>query len=166
MLLFAQFASVASAQDRPPKGKIGMYVIVDTTRAAPGRVTRQVDVEESANDVRKRAKGLDWIKLADRAEDAAMVLTITDRRKDSSKGYVLGYILEAGEYRSTAEFSFEGGTELTGGLRTLGSDSRTNTDGRRTISWDDLAKQFAKSLDGFAKANYDRILRQREQRQR
>ena len=141
-----------------------MFVAADAGRALPGRAVRQVDVDESANELRKRAKGLDWFQLADRAEDADLVITITGRRQDPNKGYVLSYILEAGEYRLEDEFAFAGGTEITGGTRALGSDGRTNYEGRRTLSWDELSKQFAKSLEGFARANYDRMLRQREQR--
>ena len=121
-------------------------------------------MDESANELRKRAKGLDWFQLADRAEDADLVITITGRRQDPDKGYLLSYILEAGEYMVEDEFAAAGGTEITGGTRALGSDGRTNYEGRRTLSWDELSKQFAKSLEGFARANYDRMLRQREQR--
>jgi len=128
-------------------------------------VARQVDVDESARELRKRAKGLDWFQLADRPEDADLIVTVTSRRKDANKGFVLSYILEAGEHKLQDEFSFEGASEITGGSRALGSDGRTNYDGRRALSWDELAKQFARSLEGFAKANYDRMLRQRDQRQ-
>jgi hypothetical protein len=166
VLPFAQSASVTvSAQDRPPKGKIRVFVATDTERAARGHVTRQVDVEESANELRKRAKSLDWVQLSDRREAADLIVTVTERRKDPAKGFLLAYILEAGEYKVEGEFTSEGGTEITGGTRALGSDGRTNYEGRRAISWDELAKQFAKSLEGFAKANYDRILTQRERRQ-
>src|SRR5262249_33121359 len=118
VLLFAQSAAVGRAQDRPAHGKIGMFVTADPTRAAPGTPTGQVEVEETASEVRKRAKGLDWIGIVDRRADADLLITVTGRRKDPSQGYVLSYILEAGEYTSTAEFSFEGGTEIgTGGIR-------------------------------------------------
>ena len=162
VLPFANSAhAMMTVQDRPANGKLGLYISVDTSRASPGQVTRQVDAEESASALRKRAKGSNWIGLTDRPADADIRLTLTGRRKDPNQGYVLSYILEAGDYKSAAEFSFEGGTEITGGVRTLGSDGRTNNDGRRLLSWDELARQFAKSLDGFAKANYDRILRHR-----
>jgi hypothetical protein len=155
----------ASAQDRPTRGRIQVFVTANTERAVAGGAVRQVDVDESANDVRKRAKGLDWFQLADRPENADLVITITGRRKDPNKGFVLNYILEAGDYKVEDEFTFEGGTELTGGIRTLGSDGRTSHEGRRPQSWDEVARQFTRSLEGFAKANYDRILRQRERRQ-
>jgi hypothetical protein len=155
---------IATAADAPPKGRIRVFVAADAERAAPGRAVRQVDVDESAKELRKRAKGLDLFQLADRAEDADLVVTVTGRRQDPSKGYVLSYILEAGEYKVEDEFAFAGGTEITGGTRALGSDGRTNYEGRRTLSWDELSKQFAKSLEAFARANYDRMLRQREQR--
>jgi hypothetical protein len=71
-------------------------------------------------------------------------------------------ILEAGDYKMEDEFVYEGGTQITGGIRTLESDSRASVEGRRPLSWEELARQFAKSLEGFAKANYDRILRRRE----
>jgi hypothetical protein len=155
----------ANAQDGPSKGRIRVFVASDTERAVHGHEVRQVDVEESAKELRKRAKGLDWFQLADRPEDADLVVTVTGRRKDANKGYVLSYILEAGEYKVEDEFAFAGGTEISGGTRALGSDGRTNYDGRRVLSWDELAKQFARSLEAFARANYDRLLRQREQRQ-
>ena len=41
---------------------------------------------------------------------------------------------------------------------------RSRLSGRWTFSWDELSKQFAKVLEAFARANYDRMLRQREQR--
>jgi len=162
--LAARAGVIATAGDAPPKGRIRLFVAADAERAPNGRAVRQVDVDESANELRKRAKGLDWFQLADRAEDADLVVTITGRRQDPDKGYLLSYILEAGEYRVEDEFAAAGGTEITGGTRALGSDGRTNYEGRRTLSWDELSKQFAKSLEGFARANYDRMLRQREQR--
>jgi hypothetical protein len=61
-------------------------------------------------------------------------------------------------------FAFAGEAEITGGTRTLGSDARTNYEGRRPFSWAELSNQFAKSAEGFARANYDRMFRQREQR--
>ena len=152
----------ASAQDRPPKGKIRLFVAANTERAVPGQVSRQVDVDESANELRKRAKGLDWVQLVDRQDDADLVVTLTGRRKDPNRGYVLSYILEAGAHKVEDEFASEGGTEITGGTRALGSDGRTNHEGRQSRSWEELAKQFARSVESFAKANYDRILRQRE----
>jgi hypothetical protein len=155
---------IATAGDAPPKGRIRVFVVADAERAAPGRAVRQVDVDDFAKELRKRAKGLDWFQLADRAEDADLVVTVTGRRQDPNKGYVLSYILEAGEYKVEDEFAVAGGTEITGGTRALGSDGRTNYEGRRTLSWDELSKQFAKSLEAFARANHDRILRQREQR--
>ena len=163
ILPFAQPSSVtASAQDRPPKGKIRLFVAADTGRAATGQVSRQVDVDESANELRKRAKGLDWVQLVNRQDDADLVVTLTGRRKDPNRGFVLSYILEAGAHKVEDEFASEGGTEITGGTRALGSDGRTNYEGRQSRSWEELAKQFAKSVESFAKANYDRILRQRE----
>jgi len=163
ILPFAQPSSVtASAQDRPPKGKIRLFVAADTGRAATGQVSRQVDVDESANELRKRAKGLDWVQLVDRQDDADLVVTLTGRRKDPNRGFVLSYILEAGAHKVEDEFASEGGTEITGGTRALGSDGRTNYEGRQSRSWEELARQFARSLESFAKANYDRILRQRE----
>lgn len=156
----------AAAQDGPPRGRIRVFVAADAERAVPGgEVRRQVDVDESAKELRKRVKALPWFQLADRAEDADLVVTVTGRRKDANKGYVLSYILEAGEYKAEDEFAFAGGVEITGGTRALGSDGRTNYEGRRALSWEELAKAFAKSLEGFARANYDRMLRQREQRQ-
>jgi len=157
-------AIIATAGDAPPKGRIRVFVGADAARAAHGRAVRQVDVDESAKELRKRAKGLDVFQLADRAEEADLVVTLTGRREDPNKGYVLSYILEAGEYKVEDEFAFAGRTEITGGTRALGSDGRTNYEGRRTLSWDELSKQFAKSLEAFARANYDRMVRQREQR--
>ena len=163
ILPLAQPAFVtASAQDRPARGKIRLFVAANTERAVPGQVTRQVDVDESANELRKRAKGLDWVQPVDRLDDADLVVTLTGRRKDPNRGFVLSYILEAGTYKVEDEFASEGGTEVTGGTRALGSDGRTNYEGRQSRSWEDLARQFAKSVESFAKANYDRILRQRE----
>jgi hypothetical protein len=165
LLAFTQPASVsASAQDKPLKGRIRLYVAANTERAAAGQVSRQVDVDESANEVRKRAKGLDWVQLVDRPEDADLVVTLTGRRKDPNRGFVLSYVLESGEHKMEGDFASEGGTEITGGTRALGSDGRTNYEGRQSRSWEELAKQFARSLENFAKANYDRILRGREPR--
>ena len=153
----------ANAKDGPPKGRIRIFVAADTT-GVPGQASRQSDVDESVKEVGKRVRALNWLQLADRPEDADVIVTVVSRRKDSNKGLVLSYILQAGEHRVEDEFAFQGGTEITGGTRTLSSDGRTNYEGRRALSWDELAKQFAESLEGFAKANYDRILRQREQR--
>ena len=147
-------------QDRPPKGKIRVAVVANLERAAPGRVTTLADAEDSAAALRKRVKGREWLELADRPEQADLIVTITGRRNDSDKGFVLGYILEAGTYSVAGEYSFAGGIEITGGARALGSDGRTANEGRRVLSWDEQAKEFAGSLEGFAKANYDRILSQ------
>ena len=155
---------IATAEDGPSQGRIRVFVAADAERAAHGRAVRQVDVDESAKELRKRAKGLDLFQLADRAGDADLVVTVTGRRQDPNKGYVLSYILEAGEYKVEDEFAFASGTEITGGTRALGSDGRTNYEGRGALSYDELYKQFAKSLEAFAMANYDRMLRQREQR--
>jgi hypothetical protein len=163
MLPCAQSASLdASTQDRPPRGRIRLLVVADTEHASPGYVTRQVDVEESANELRKRVKGSEWTQPAKSVDDADLTVTVTGRRKDPNKGFVLSYILEAGQFRKEDEFAYQGETEITGGTRALGSDGRTNYDGRRPLTWDELARQFARSLEGFARANYDRILRQRE----
>ena len=165
LLAFAQPASVtASAQDRLPRGRIRLLVAANTERAVPGHVSRQVEVDESAREVQKRAKGLDWVQLVDRLEDADLIVTVTGRRKDPNRGFVLSYILEAGEHKMEGEFASEGGTEVTGGTRALGSDGRTNYEGRQPRSWEELARQFARSLESFAKANYDRILRERDRR--
>ena len=165
MLPFAQPAAVtARAQDRPLKGRVRLLVAANTERAVAGHVSRQVDVDETARELQKRAKGLDWLQLVDRQEDADLIVTVTSRRKDPNKGFVLDYILEAGEHKVEGEFASEGGTEITGGARARGSDGRTNYEGRQPRSWEELAKQFARSLESFAKANYDRILRERERR--
>ena len=126
---------MATAEDGPPEGRIRVFVAADAERAAHGRAVRQVDVDDFAKELRKRAKGLGWLQLADRAEDADLVVTVTGRRQDPDKGYVLSYILEAGEYKVEDEFAVAGGTEITGGTRALGSDGRTNYEGRRTLSW-------------------------------
>jgi hypothetical protein len=162
ILLCVQTSIAARAQDKPSKGKIRLLVAADTARATPGRSFRQVDVEESASELRKRARGLQWVELANRLADADVIVTVTGRYKDPNRGFVLSYILEAGEYRVEDEFAYQGGTDMTGGIRTLESDGRASVEGRRPLSWDELAKQFAKSLEGFAKGNYDRILRRRD----
>lgn len=162
VLPLAQPAGAADAQDGPSKGRIRVLVAADAEQAASGHVASQADVEESAKELRKRVKALDWLQLVDRREDAELTVTVTGRRKDPDKGFVLSYLLAAGEYKLESEFTFEGGTQITGGTRALGSDGRTNYDGRRTLSWDELTKQFAKWLEGFVKANYDRIRRERE----
>jgi len=162
ILLWAHVTFTADAQDRPPKGTIRLFVAADPARANPNRPSKQADVEESASDLRKRVKGLRWIELANRLGDADVIVTVTGRYKDPNRGFVLSYILEAGEYKVEDEFAYEGGTQVTGGIRTLESDGRASVEGRRPLSWDELANQFAKSLEGFAKGNYDRILRRRE----
>jgi hypothetical protein len=137
MLPLAQPASVtASAQDRPPKGKIRLFVAANTERAVPGQVSRQVDVDESANELRKRAKGLDWVQLVDRQDDADLVVTLTGRRKDPNRGFVLSYILEAGAHK-VEEFASEGGTEIT----VAPGAGRWPDQLRRTAprSWEELA---------------------------
>jgi hypothetical protein len=96
----------AAGEDGPSREKIRVFVAADADRAAPGRAVRQVDVDESANELRKRAKSLDLFQLADRAEEADLVVTVTGRREDPNKGYVLSYILEAGEYKVEDEFAF------------------------------------------------------------
>jgi hypothetical protein len=113
-----------------------LFVAANTERAVPGQVSRQVDVDESANELRKRAKGLDWVQVVDRLDDADLVVTLTGRRKDPNRGFVLSYILEAGAHKVEDEFASAGGTEITGGTRALGSDGRTNYEGRQSRSWE------------------------------
>jgi hypothetical protein len=80
MLPCAQSASLdASTQDRPPRGRIRVLVVADTEHASPGYVTRQVDVEESANELRKRVKGLEWTQPAKSVDDADLTVTVTGR---------------------------------------------------------------------------------------
>jgi hypothetical protein len=63
LLAFAEPTSVsASVQDRPSKGRIRRFVAANTERAAAGQVSRQVDVDESARELQKRAKGLDGVQ--------------------------------------------------------------------------------------------------------
>lgn len=138
-----------------------MLVTVDAERSPDGQAVKLVDLEESATALRRAIKGRDWVTIAAPDVNADMVVTLTGRRKDPSKGFVLSYVLQSGDYKSQGEYSYEGGTELMGGTRALGSDGRAPYEGRRPQSWDDQAKQFAQSLEAFAKANYERILRQR-----
>ena len=135
-------------------------MVANVERAAPGRVTTLADAEDSAAALRKRIKGRGWLEPADHPERADLLVTITGRRNDSDKGFVLSYILEAGTYSVAGEYSFAGGIEITGGARALGSDGRTSNEGRRVLSWDEQAREFAGSLEGCAKANYERILSQ------
>jgi hypothetical protein len=101
------------------------------------------------------------VTLAASGDAADVIVTLMDRRKETSRGFVLAYHLRAGAYTTNGEYSYEGGTDLTGGIRTLSSDGRTSSEGRRPRSWNEHAKQFAQSLEAFAKANYERIIRQR-----
>jgi hypothetical protein len=149
--------TMAVAQRLPPSGPISILVAVDTG----GQSARLSELEDSANALRRAIRGHDWLTLATQGDAADVILTLTDRHKDSSKGFVLAYVLRAGDYKNIGEYSYEGGTDFTGGNRTLSSDGRTSYEGRRPQSWGDQAKQFAQSLEAFAKANYERILRQR-----
>lgn len=163
--LFAPpLSGTSHAQDGPPKGRIRIRVAAEAEHTVFGQMASQAEVEESAKELQKRLKSSAWLQLVDRPGDADLTVTITRRRKDPDRGFVLGYIMTADKYRRADEFAVEGGTAITGGTRALGSDGRTNYDGRRAVSWDELTKQFTKSLEGFVKANYDRLRREREQR--
>lgn len=135
ILSWAQSTSAtARAQDRPPKGTIRLFVAADARRANPNRPSKQADVEESASELRKRVKGLRWVDLANRIDDADVIVTLAGRYKDPNRGFVLSYILEVGDYKMEDEFVYEGGTQITGGIRTLESDGRASVEGRRPLS--------------------------------
>ena len=84
------------------------------------------------------------------------------RRDDPDKGIALGYSLYAGAYKTEDEiFDSSVSATVRGGSS---RDVRSATDQsaqKSTASYEDLAVQFAGSLDAFCQTNYDRIVSQR-----
>ena len=150
---------------RRPREKIRVFVAADAGRAADGRAAKQVEVDESANELRKRVKALDVVVQAGPSPRGRGPHCHRDRPPPGSEQRVCLELHPRGRRvqgrRRICRRRRDGDHRRHQGARIRRAHQlRRPTD----ASWDELAKQFAKSLEAFAKANYDRMLRQREQR--
>ena len=103
-----------------------------------------------------------WTKTTNKEEEADIKIVVMGRRDDPDKGIALGYSLDAGAYKTEDEiFDSSVSATVRGGSS---RDVRSATDQsaqKSTASYEDLAVQFAGSLDAFCQTNYDRIVSQR-----
>ena len=163
VLVFAcdLIAMPARGQDEGPLlGKVQVCLAVEE-RLPPG--IKKVDLDESVKQIRAHLKGLKWAEPTDKPEEADIVVTILGPRHDPDKGNVLRYTLAIGdEYKVQDDFTFASGTELNSGDRSLGSDMRATVfAGTRKFSWGELGRQFANSIDAYAKSKYWRLMERR-----
>ena len=161
LLVLPALASPALGQ-RPSKGKILLYVTADEAGVYKSLQQRTPDLEESAKDVRRHLGKGKWTKVTNKEEEADIKITVLGRRDDPDKGIALGYSLDAGAYKTEDEV-FDGSQSATvrGGAA---RDVRSGTDltaQKSNATYEDLAMQFATSLDEFCETNYDRIVSQR-----
>lgn len=161
-LFLASSATHAATLQKPKAGKVRIYISVDTEHTSEDLQQRASELEESARDLRKHLRKNKWLEPTEEIERADIHFRVVSRRKDPEKGYVLRYLLEAGAFRTEDEFAYEGEALATGGSRAMSFDGFDNSgSGRQILRWGELAKHLAASLEGFAEANYDRIIAQR-----
>jgi hypothetical protein len=162
-VLFLAVVSAPLAAEKPSSGKVKFNVLADATEDYKGVRQRSSELEESERDVRLALNKNDWLEVVSSAETADVRLRILGRRRDPARGFVLGYALDAGAFRTEDEFVYGGESVTTGGGRSRDAHSlNDDLSPRATKGWSTLAKKFAESLEGFAKANYDRIVAQRK----
>lgn len=163
LFVFVCLSSLATASQKPSQGKVLIHVSTGANAVYKGVEQRSSDLEESARDLRKSLKKSKWLEVADSEEEADIRLRILGRRKDQELGFTLGYALDAGAYKTEDEFFYSGESVATGGGRSR--DARTMSDAmqpRKTLGWGQLEKEFGRSLEEFARSNYDRIVAQRK----
>ncbi len=161
LLVLPVLASPALGQ-KPSKGKILLYVTAGDAGVYKGLQQRTPDLEESAKDVRRHLGKGKWTKTTKKEEEADIKIVVLGRRDDPDKGIALGYLLDAGAYKTEDEiFDSSVSATVRGGSS---RDVRSATDRsaqKSTASYEDLAAQFAGSLDAFCETNYDRLVSQR-----
>lgn len=163
LLLVLFLLAAPSFAQKPSQGKVRLYVTAGEAGVYEGLQQRAADLEESAKDIRRYLGGGDWTEATDKEEEADIRIVVLGRRRDPDRGIALGYSLDAGAYKTEDEIydvSVDG-TAMGGASR----GARSSTDAtaqKRQATYEDLAEQFARSLDVFCQSNYDRIVRQRE----
>ena len=155
------FVLAGLAPQKPSQGKVLVLVAAEPSSTYKGVRQPIKDLEDSARAVRRYLEKAKWIQLTEKEEEADIRLRILGRRKDSDKGFTLGYSLDAGAYKTEDEFAYEGESVAAGGGPSR--DSKDSNDGGSpaSVSWDEIARSFSQSLEEFAKSNYDRIVAQR-----
>ncbi len=159
--LLPALASPALGQ-RPSKGKVLLYVTADEAGVYKGFQQRTPDLEESAKDVRRHLGKGKWTKVTNKEEEADIKVLVLGRRDDPDKGIALGYSLDAGAYKTEDEIFDESVSATVRGGAARDVRSATDRSAQKTnATYEDLAAQFAGSLDAFCQTNYDRIVSQR-----
>ena len=163
--------STASAKE-----KVLVYVVADEVLEGSNTNATAEDLEDSANDLRKQIKKRKELELAGDEGRADIVFHVVDRWIQSEpdaegrRGYALRYHLVAGTYQQDEDYVF--GKLSTGGgmkprIRDLDAEPVMETplpgegrslSGEVTGSWGELAESLSRTLQGFAIANYDRIM--------
>jgi hypothetical protein len=164
-LAFLGLSAPSNPAQKPSQGKVRIHVSAAAGGVYKGTQQREVDLDESVRDLRKSLEGSKWLELTEDEEGADVQVRILGRRVDRDKGFALGYALDAGAYKTEAEFLYAGESIPTGGGRSR--DAREMNDSmhpRKTLGWGELAEKFGRSLEEFVESNYDRIVSQRKPR--
>ena len=149
--------------------KIGFYVMVEGDRSGPRQRTNEL--ERSARELRNRLRGASSIRVTESPEEAQVLFRLLSRKKEGNE-YRITYELDAGRYVARGAFVLGGRRQADDGIRsgfyrqgynslsgrpmTLGLIVPANT--KASPGWEELVVSIASSLDGFVKANYERIL--------
>lgn len=154
--------SLSYAQ-RPSKGKVKLHVVAGEADVYKGLQQRAADLEESAKDVRRHLGKNKWSEVTRDVEEADIRIVVLGRRDDPDKGIAIGYSLDAGAYKTEDEVfdANVAGEVMSGASSESRSGSGANAN-KSTAKYEDLALQFARSLDSFCQTNYDRIVAQRK----
>lgn len=160
------FNNTALAKEDPRVGKVTIAILCDDTGDG-NRKPRLTELEDSAKHLRLRLNDTDWTiasKEGQEPEEADMIFTILDRKKEDERGLVLKYELRSGSYRQVDEFAYAGGGVAAGGIRSLSFDGDNGgvRDQVTSLGWPYHAAELAKQLDEFAELNYELIVKQRE----
>ena len=126
-----------------------MYVTADEAGVYKGLQQRTPDLEESAKDVRRHLGKGKWTKVTNKEEEADIKIIVLGRRDDPDKGIALGYLLDAGAHKTEDEIDISVSSTVRGGSA---RDVRSWTDvsaQKSKATYEDLAAQFAGSLDAF-----------------
>jgi hypothetical protein len=160
MFVFA-LSALAQAQ-RPSQGNVLLHVTAGEGGVYKGLQQRTPDLEESARDVRRHLGKGKWTKVTDDIDEADIRIVILGRRRDPDKGIALGYTLDAGAYKTEDElFDASITQDVRSGAARHDRSTTDSTAQKTTAKYEDLALQFARSLDTFCEQNYERILAQR-----
>ena len=149
---------------RPSQGKVLLHVVAGEAGVYKGLQQRTPDLEESAKDIRRHLGKGNWTKVTEEVEEADIRIVVLGRRDDPDKGIAIGYSLDAGAYKTEDEYfdASVSAEDIRGGAARHDRNMTDSTARKSMPTYEDLALQFARSLDTFCQSNYDRIVSQRK----